>query len=300
MAVLAAAVFTTSTAAAHADGMSAGTWDGRITGGTLSLGNGDLRPIAVPAGDPFTFTIPTGASAPVAFKAPATHISVPLKKVNDGGTQWAVAGHVDLSAIAGSVDPASGAVTGTATAHGLLHLDLAPASGPSSSLYCHLGDPPASAADPAAPAPFAVNLAGDTTLTAALGVTLDCGVPIGLTALPIIGDPLLPGSELTLTATFTRRPDPTPPAPSVKPPATTPKPSTNPPKFTPPAVKCVVPKLTGLKLKQARKAVKKANCAVGTIKRKKSTKRSTTVLKQAKRAGVVLAKGSKITLTIAR
>ena len=72
------------------------------------------------------------------------------------------------------------------------------------------------------------------------------------------------------------------------------------PTVTPPAVRCVVPKLKGLKLKQARTAAKQANCAVGAVKRKRSAKQRTTVLKQGAAAGTVLARGAKITLTVSR
>jgi hypothetical protein len=301
MAVLAAAAFTTSTAAAQADVMTAGTWDGKISGGTLSLGDGDLQQIDVPEGDAFTFTIPAGATTTVPFKAPATHIAIPRKQESGSGTEWAVAGSLDVSPIAGTVDPATGAVTGTASAQGLLRLDLTPTSGPTSSLYCHLGDP---AAPPADPAPFALSLAGtaaagSATLTSApFTVSLDCGVPIAVSPLPVIGDPLVPGSALSLTATFTRRPDPTPPAVTTptKPTTTT----TTPPKALPTVVKCIVPKLKGMKLKKARKAAKKAGCTVGKIKRKKSARRKTTVLKQGAAVGAILAEGARIKLTVAK
>lgn len=313
MAVLAAAAFSTSTTVAQADVMSAGTWDGKITGGTLSLGDEDLRGITVPAGDPFTFTIPTGASAPVPFTAPAMHVPIPLIKQTDAGTQWAVAGSLDVSRVAGTVDPTTGAVTASASAHGLLHLDLAPSTGPSSSLYCHLGNAPAPATDPAAPAPFALSLAsanaGGAAWSAGSGsakftdtaftVSLDCGVPIGLATLPIIGDPTMPSNQLSLTATFTRRPDPAPVTP-VKPPVTPAKPKVVPAPPTPVVVKCLVPKLKGMKLKQARKAAKKANCAVGKVQRKKSSRKATTVIKQGAPVGAILAQGSKIRLTVAR
>jgi len=310
IAVLAAAAFTTSSAAARADVMPAGTWDGKISGGTLTLGNGDLHGLAVPEGDAFTVTIPAAASAPVAFSAPATHVPIPLKTKDESGTQWAAAGSLDISPITGTVDPATGAISATATAHGILHLDLAPTTGPASSLYCHLGNAPAPPSAPSAPAPFALALPGSwssATGTATLAdttfaVVMDCGVPIAIDPLPIIGNIALPGNALTLTASFTRRADPPPPANTVtKPPATAPKTSTNPPKtFVPKPVQCIVPKLKGLKLKQARKAAKKANCAVGKVKRKKSAKKATTVLKQSSASGTVLAQGAKIKLTVSK
>ena len=311
MAVLAATAFSTSAAVAHADVMSAGTWEGTITGGTLSLGDGDLHGVAVPAGDTFSLKIPAGASAPVAFKAPATHVPIPLTTLTDNGTgnRWAVAGSLDISPIAGTVDPATGAVTGTAAAHGILHLDFAPGTGPASSFYCHVGNTAAPPTNPAAPAPFALSLpgtwsAGSGTATLAdttFDAILDCGFALNPTdVVPIIGTASLPGSALTLTASFTRQPDPTPPVTNNKPPASTPKPTKPVQPFVPAPKQCVVPKLKGLTLKKARKAAKKANCAVGTVKRKKSSRRKTTVLKQGSKVGKVLAEGAKIKLTVAK
>ena len=308
MAVLAAAAFTTATSAARADTVAAGTWDARITGGTLGLGDGDLRPIPVPAGDPFTFTIPAGPSAPVAFRAPATHIPIPLQsKSGDPGT-WAASGSLDVSPIAGTIDPATGALTGTATAHGLLRLDFV-GSGGGSSIYCQLGDEPPPPESPAPPSPFALGLAGTlasgTLSDATFALQLNCGAPFITpdTDLEIVGHPVMPSgvNQLTLTAEFTRRPDPAPPA---DPPAAKPKVTVTPPArtVTPPVVaaKCVVPKLKGLTLKKARKTAVKANCAVGKVTRKHSARKATTVLKQGARAGKVLTPGSRITLTVAK
>jgi DNA segregation ATPase FtsK/SpoIIIE, S-DNA-T family len=310
MAVLAAAAFSTATATAHADVMAAGTWDGKITGGTLKLGDGDLQNVAVPAGDTFTFTIPAGSAGPVAFTAPATHIAVPLTTALDGTDLYATAGSVDVSKLSGTVDPATGAVSVTAAAHGILHLDFAPTTGPSTSFYCHMGNAPAPSSSPAAPAPFDLGLTGTwsggsaTLADTTVPIVLDCGVfSLGTDPVMVIGTPTLPGSALTLTASFTRQADPAPPANNngggTKPTTTTTKPKPT-KTFTPAPVRCVVPKLKGLKLKKARKAAKQANCAVGTVKRKKSAKKRTTVLKQGTAAGTVLAEGAKIKLTVAK
>ena len=87
-----------------------------------------------------------------------------------------------MSRIDGTVDPATGAVAGTATAHGLLRLDFT-APGGSSSLYCQLGDTPT----PGAPSPFALTLTstaawsaatGEATITdSAFALQLNCGAP---------------------------------------------------------------------------------------------------------------------------
>jgi hypothetical protein len=304
VAVLAAAAFATVTAAASADVMTAGTWDGKITGGTLTLGNGDLHDVAVPDGDTFTFTIPAGSAAPVAFKTPATHVPIPLTSETVGGDVWSAAGSLDISPVTGTVDPATGAAAATATAHGILHLDLAPATGVATSLYCHLGAAPAPPTAPAVPAPFALTLPGTvaggtaTLADTTFAVVLDCGVPIGFDPLPVVGNVALPGNALTLTASFTRRADPpAPPANGNGGTTTTKKPAKT---VVTPAQQCVVPKLKGLKLKKARKAARKANCAVGKVKRKRSHRKRRTVLKQSKAAGTVLADGAKIKLTIAK
>ena len=107
MAVLAAAVFPLLATTAHADVMAAGTYSGHITGGTLTLGNGKFHDLAVPAGDAFSFTIPAGASAPVAWTAPGLHVDLPLQSDTDaGGDVRTAAGSLDISALAGTVDPA--------------------------------------------------------------------------------------------------------------------------------------------------------------------------------------------------
>jgi hypothetical protein len=317
MAVLAAAAFSTSTTVAQADVMSAGTWDGKITGGTLSLGDEDLRDITVPAGDPFTFTIPTGASAPVPFTAPAMHVAIPLITETETDALWAVAGSVDLAPITGTIDPATGAVATSSTAHGLLHLDFATPSmpGSGSSIYCQLGGAPAPPETPAPPAPFNLSVAsataGGAAWSAASGTatltdktftaTLNCGAPFitPATDLRIIGHPVMTSgmNELSLTARFTRRPDPAPVTPVTP---ATPKVVPAPPAALPVVVKCLVPKLKGMTLKQARKAAKKANCAVGKVKRKKSSRKATTVIKQGAPVGAILAQGSKIKVTVAR
>src|SRR3954453_20783124 len=117
VAVLAAAVFPLFATTAHADVMAAGTYSGQITGGTLTLGNGKFHDLAVPAGTKFSFAIPSGASTPVAWIAPGPHVDLPLASDTAvGGPVRTAAGSLDISQIAGSVTPATGAVTGTANA----------------------------------------------------------------------------------------------------------------------------------------------------------------------------------------
>jgi hypothetical protein len=66
-------------------------------------------------------------------------------------------------------------------------------------------------------------------------------------------------------------------------------------------VQCVVPKLKGKKLRAARKALVKANCATGKVKKRRAAKRKRgRVLKQPKKAGTTLPAGTKIRLVVGR
>jgi PASTA domain-containing protein len=298
VAVLTAVAFPFITAAAHADAMSAGTWEGQITGGTLSLGDGDLHTLPVPTGLPFKLTIPTDATGPVAFTAPGIHVPIPLSSVTDAGTNYSASGNLDVSPLSGTIDPATGSVSATGSAHGVLRLDAsAVGSSATNSIWCHIGGDPVPAQSPA---PFDLTLAGGSSLTAdPFDVDVDCGGLVSPgTDLKIVGHIPMPvaGNALTLTTKFTRVPDPKPQVITKTQVVTVTKVVQAPPA----PVKCVVPKLKGLKLKQARKAAKAANCVVGKVKRKKSGRRATTVLKQGSKAGAVLAEGSKIALTVAR
>jgi hypothetical protein len=303
VAVVAAAAFPILAATAHADPMAAGTWEGQITGGTLALGDGDYHstPLTVPGGTKFTFTIPAGASGPVAFSAPATHIDIPVREASEPGITYRPTGNIDISPVTGTIDPATGAATAQATAHGIFQ--FAYTSTVSGSFYCYFGSatPPVT---PQPPAPIQLNLAGTGTLTdTAFAAKVDCAdaIPPTVDSLKLLGHLAMPtGNALTLNTTFTHLADP---------PATTQNTSnstntqtqsttTTTTKVTP--VQCVVPNLKGLKLAKARKAAKQAHCAVGKVKRKKSAKKATTVLKQGAKTGVVLAKGSKIALTVAK
>jgi len=300
VAVLTAVAFPFITAAAHADAMSAGTWEGQITGGTLRIGDRDLQTLAVPAGIAFRFSIATGATGPVAFTAPGIHVPIPLSSVTDTdtNTKFSASGNVDISPLSGTIDPATGAVSATGSAHGLLRLDAsAVGSSATNSIWCQIGGEPVPAQPPA---PFALTLAGGSSLTAEpFDVNVDCGGLVSPgTDLKIVGHIPMPAAAnaLTLTTKFTRVPDPKPQVITKTQVVTVTKVVQAPPA----PVKCVVPYLKGLKLKQARNAVKAANCAVGKVKRKKSARRRTTVLKQGSKAGAVLAEGSRIALTVAR
>jgi hypothetical protein len=79
-----------------------------------------------------------------------------------------------------------------------------------------------------------------------------------------------------------------------------PGPVITPPK---PPVKCIVPKLKNKTLKSATAALKKANCALGTVTRprgRKARRAATRVVAQTKKAGAVLAKGTKVGVTMGK
>jgi IPT/TIG domain/PASTA domain len=68
---------------------------------------------------------------------------------------------------------------------------------------------------------------------------------------------------------------------------------------TAPAATCIVPKLTGKKLKAARKAIKKADCKIGKVKKLEgATTKTGKVVKQNPKAGKVLAAGSKVNVKL--
>jgi uncharacterized protein DUF11/PASTA domain-containing protein len=65
------------------------------------------------------------------------------------------------------------------------------------------------------------------------------------------------------------------------------------------AVRCVVPKLTGLPKAFAKQLLTAVNCKLGKVTKKSAKKgRRGTVIKQAKRAGTVLPVGSKVAITL--
>jgi hypothetical protein len=66
-------------------------------------------------------------------------------------------------------------------------------------------------------------------------------------------------------------------------------------------VKCIVPRVVGLKLSKAKSKIKKAHCRVGKITRKHSTKKKRgKVIKQSPKARKHLAAGSKVKLTVGK
>jgi PASTA domain len=66
------------------------------------------------------------------------------------------------------------------------------------------------------------------------------------------------------------------------------------------ARRCTVPKLKGRTLAAAKRALRRAGCRVGTVSKRRSSRRRGTVLAQSKAAGRRLPAGARVALTIAR
>jgi len=68
---------------------------------------------------------------------------------------------------------------------------------------------------------------------------------------------------------------------------------------TPPPVRCRVPRVVGLRLAAAKSKLRRAHCAVGTVRRKRSA-RAGVVLSQKPRARSIRPRGSRVTLVVGR
>lgn len=102
-----------------------------------------------------------------------------------------------------------------------------------------------------------------------------------LTAFESDASNLVPGDSNRFTDVFVRDPLGTPP------PA--------------PQVKCVVPRVIGMRLAVARKKIGKANCVVGRVRRARAAKtRVGKVLSQRPKAGAVRARATKVNLVVGR
>jgi beta-lactam-binding protein with PASTA domain len=69
----------------------------------------------------------------------------------------------------------------------------------------------------------------------------------------------------------------------------------------PPTVRCVVPKVIGMRLAVARSRIGRANCRVGSVRRVRTkAKKRGKVVAQSPRAGSVRDRGSKVNLVVGR
>jgi beta-lactam-binding protein with PASTA domain len=74
-----------------------------------------------------------------------------------------------------------------------------------------------------------------------------------------------------------------------------------PPPPPPPPVRCVVPRVIGMRLAVARKRIGSANCLVGSVRRARAAKkRAGKVIAQSPKAGAVRPRGAKVSLVVAR
>jgi hypothetical protein len=89
-----------------------------------------------------------------------------------------------------------------------------------------------------------------------------------------------------------------PPPPAAPPPALPPPPP--PPPLAPPSVSCHVPTVRGKQLPIARRRIKKAHCAVGTIRYTRSKKQRGLVIAQRPPVGRTLPKGARVNLVVSR
>jgi Ca2+-binding RTX toxin-like protein len=92
-------------------------------------------------------------------------------------------------------------------------------------------------------------------------------------------------------------PPPTPPAPPPPTPQPPPAPQPQPPPAA--AVRCRVPKVVGLRLAAAKKKIKKARCAVGRVRRARSS-RVGRVVRQSPKPGARKRRGTKVSLVVGR
>jgi Tol biopolymer transport system component len=69
----------------------------------------------------------------------------------------------------------------------------------------------------------------------------------------------------------------------------------------PPPIRCIVPRVIGMRLAVARSRIGRANCRVGAVRRARSAaKRAGKVLSQSPRAGAVRPRGTKVNLVVGR
>jgi PASTA domain len=297
-------------ASAVAAPMPAGTYDVQLTNGTLNLGNGLLPSLPLSSGTTLTVAIGTQPiSAPIGLT------------VLDSPITGAVSGSVSVTITGAGItlDPTTGTATVDASFIASMSLSGSIGGFPVSG-SCSLGSQNS---------PVSVHLSTtdgspwDATTNAFAMGDHTFALPAPVCSPALVGDLLsfLIGSTnsgdngITLNGIATRRPDP-PPVTTTSTTTTTSQPTTSTPGTTttdgnpavttpltgPNAVKaCVVPKLVGKTLKQAKRALKRAGCKVGKANKKNSAKRKKgRIVKQRYKAGTKLPAGTKIPLTVSK
>jgi hypothetical protein len=296
-------------AAAAASPMPAGTYDVQLTAGSLDIGNGVLPALPLTSGTSFSVAIgTTPVSAPIGL----TVVDGPVNINGVTGTA-----SVTVTGAGATLDPADGSATVEASFYMGLTLSGS-LSGIPVQGTCTLGSQAS---------PINVHLttakgsAWDSTTNAFSMVDDTFALPTPVCSPSLVGQLLtfLVGSTNTgdntaiLNGTAKRQADP-PPTNTTAPVTTSQAapasgggtiveitPSTAPPPPAPAVVKaCIVPKLVGKNLKQAKRALKKAGCKAGKAKSTKSKKKKGRILKQRYKTGTKLPAGTKIPLTVSR
>jgi hypothetical protein len=292
--------------------MPAGTYDVTLSNGTLKVGGSLLPPIPIQTGATFPLTL---SSQPVSAPLGLTFLDTPISQTGTGFSFTGTASAVVLGAGA-TIDPASGDATVDAsfyaTVSGSGAITVANISVPVSGnctvgssqqpVNLHLTTAAGSAWDPTT---NSMSLADRT-----FALTYSCDPALFQSLISLIAGSTGAGDNVAeLVGTLIRRPDPVPTTTttSTPPPATggstSPEVIQNTVAPTPPAAKksCIVPKLVGKTLKQAKRALKKAGCKVGKSKKKNSKKRKKgRILKQRYKAGTKLPAGAKVPITVSR
>lgn len=289
--------------------MPAGTYDVQIQNGTVKIGNGLLPAIPLTSGT--TFTVPIG-TAPIAQPIGLTVGDLPISGSGITGTF-----SVTILGAGVTITPADGSASIDASFYGTLNLTgdvgfgtmstTCPVGSSGSPVNVHLTTANGSPWDAAT---GAFSLVDNTFVLPTIHCSqalLDALLPLVLGSTTNIGD-----NVVTILGSALRQADP----------VVNPNPTTqsgggtdagggstttggNPNEVTPlsgpAAKKCVVPKLIGKTLKQAKKALKKANCKTGKTKKANSKKRKKgRIVKQRYKAGTKLAAGAKVPLTISK
>jgi hypothetical protein len=306
-----------SAAAASADVLQDGNWNARLTGGDLKLGDGVLPAGRVVAGTATSFSIPPYTSAPVGFNlaGASAHFGNFVREAANGtGNEYTASGAVDLSVIGVQVDPLTGNLIGALTASGTITvagrtLSQGQQTG-SISGTCEVREAATPAPVPLAPA--SGNSGGTPWSIASGAVTItDPGsaIPVICANLPAtVASELLGSTEaghnvLSLGALLTPADAPA----GVQAPSTviapgTPNPPVTPrPPIGPQRRPCAVPFVRGKLLDAAKKAIKKAGCDVGRIKRKRRHDLAPeTVMKQTPAAGKIKSPGYHVRLVVSK
>jgi hypothetical protein len=287
-------------AAASAAPMPAGTYDVTLTGGTVKVGS--FLP-SLPLTSGTTFSVALGTTA----------ISQPIGlTTTDSPITGAITGTVSttITGAGVTIDPTTGSATADATffvsmtATGLGSCSLGSSNSP---ISVHLTTDKGSAWDATS---GAFSMVDNTFALPAPVCSPSLIEPMVTTVLGNLGSG---NNVINLDGIAKRRADPTPssntPPPggtTSQPPVSTPSPTTgNPNEVTPlvsaPTVKaCVVPKLVGKTLKQAKRALKKAGCKVGKAKKSKSKKKKGRIVEQRYKVGTKLPAGAKVPLTVSK